>query len=79
MMTKYHRTYNRDHYRPITLANSMFKVITKVLVGRIVTIFPNIIYYQQRCSIKGLLICFIINPFEEILGRKLTLKDFLYY
>lgn len=76
-MIKCHHTHNRDHYRPITLTNYMFKVITKVLVGRIVTIFPNIIYSQQRCFIKGLLSCFIINPLEEILGRKLTLKRFL--
>ena len=43
-----------DQYRPIALANSKCKIITKVLADRLANILPNIIYIQQRGFVKGM-------------------------
>ena len=42
-----------EQYRPITLANFKFKVITKILADRLATIMPFIISEEQRGFIKG--------------------------
>lgn len=42
-----------DQYRPISLANFKFKIITKVLADRLVVVAPKIISENQRGFIKG--------------------------
>lgn len=42
-----------ENFRPIALANFQFKVITKVLAGRIASIVPKIISAEQRGFLRG--------------------------
>lgn len=37
-----------DKFRPIILCNSFYKIISKVLTSRILTIFPSLINHQQN-------------------------------
>ena len=41
------------HYRPITLANFKFKIISKILADRLASIMNNIISVEQRGFIQG--------------------------
>jgi len=42
-----------EHYRPIALANFIFKIISKVLADRLAGILPFIISKEQRGFVKG--------------------------
>lgn len=42
-----------EDYRPIALANFEFKIITKVLAGRLAQIAPKIVSPQQKGFVKG--------------------------
>ena len=41
------------NWRPISLLNCDYKIITKVLASRISEFLPNIIHPDQKCSVKG--------------------------
>lgn len=42
-----------DKLRPITLANFKFKIITKIIVGRLFTFMPTLVSLEQRGFIQG--------------------------
>ncbi|MCI07528.1 RNA-directed DNA polymerase (Reverse transcriptase), partial [Trifolium medium] len=42
-----------SQFRPITLANFKFKIISKILTDRLAQILPSIISTEQRGFIKG--------------------------
>jgi len=42
-----------DQYRPITVANFKFKVISKILANRLASIMPAITSVRQRGFIRG--------------------------
>ena len=44
---------NLKHWRPISLLNYDYKIITKVLTSRLRDILPNINHPNQKCGIKG--------------------------
>lgn len=53
LISKFAEADKIEDYRPISLANFQFKVITKVLVDRLSIIAPKIVSPQQRGFIKG--------------------------
>ena len=69
-------------YRPISCCNSLYKVITKLLVGRLKPLLPSIILPNQTAFIKGrllmencLLAAEIVSGYHNQRGqKKLTLK-----
>jgi len=42
-----------SQYRPIALANFKFKILSKILAGRLAQVLPKIISKEQRGFIKG--------------------------
>lgn len=57
-----------EQYRPITLANYKFKVITKIPADRLATIAPKIITENQRGFIKGRHISYCIGVASECIN-----------
>ena len=47
------RADNMKCYRPISLLNVDYKIISKVLSSRLSNVLPNIIGLDQTCSVKG--------------------------
>lgn len=41
------------NWRPITLLNSDYKILTAILTARLTPILPNIVNETQKCGIKG--------------------------
>jgi hypothetical protein len=39
--------------RPITLLNSDYKLLTKMLVARLLIVFPDLLQSTQMCAVKG--------------------------
>lgn len=46
-------TTGQSHYRPISLCNTILKVITKILANRLKSILPKIIHALQRAFVQG--------------------------
>ena len=42
-----------DQFRPVTMENFMFKIISKILADRLAQIMPNIVFQEQRGYIQG--------------------------
>ena len=40
-------------YRPISLLNSDYKILTKILVNKLETVIPKLINSDQQCSVQG--------------------------
>lgn len=60
-------------YRPISLCNFIYKILSKIISNRLSTILPNIISLEQSAFVKGRLIVENIALAQELiheLGRK---------
>lgn len=44
---------NMKHFRPISLLNVDYKIITKALTTKLSTVMPHLIHPDQTCSVKG--------------------------
>lgn len=48
LITKSSNAHSSEQYRPISMANIKFKIISKVIVDRLAQILPSIISKEQR-------------------------------
>lgn len=68
------------HFRPISLINYSYKIITKLLADRLTPIMNSLIDYTQTIYIKGRYIMDDVVCAHEILhtGRKKRIKGVLF-
>lgn len=57
-----------DKFRPISLCNSFYRIISKVLTTRILTVLPSLINYQQNGFV----------PRRQILDSIITVHENMY-
>ena len=55
-------------YRPISLLNIEYKIISKVIANRLGTVLPNIIGIDQTSAIKGRSIFDNIHLLKNVIG-----------
>ena len=58
---------NIKNWRPITLTNTDYKIISKILASRLQNVLPNIISHNQSGFLKGRLIAEHIRTLDDII------------
>lgn len=53
MLPKTNDADTMDEFRPITLSNFKFKIITKIIIDRLVSFMPTLVSLEQRGFIQG--------------------------
>jgi hypothetical protein len=54
-----------DDYRPLTLMNTDYKILTRIVANRLRTCLPAIIHPSQHCGVRG----------RSIFGAVATVRD----
>lgn len=57
-----------NNFRPITMLNSDFKILAKILANRLKDILPKIIETNQAYAVKGRDITDTINNVRDMIG-----------
>lgn len=53
LISKIEKAKEPKDYRPISLCNAVYKVITKIMAERMKSILPNLIFYEQDGFMVG--------------------------
>jgi hypothetical protein len=53
LILKKNESRTPDHYRPITLCNVVYKIISKVIANRLKPLLPTLILQEQKGFVEG--------------------------
>ena len=64
-----------ENWRPLSILNTDYKIITKALANRLMYALPHIIYEDQTCNIKGRIIQYNLSIIRDMITYANTTKD----